>query len=428
MALDCIARMEVDALQALPKASPSPDTETLGVATETVEELINGSEVEARERSRAARRRTSDPTYDYNKLGEATRQLRQVESEIDGKDWTRKTVQQLSRTLMDVREILMGTQNKAAEIEIGSALHRHVVSAVQYAEALQGAPDTEMLERIRIGEVLTACLKSVADQRQEMTQDDIGHGDIESWVTKWQQRRAKQAAEVLTAARALDERMRAEVESRMRSERDVDNVPEVDKEEFVTRMNDVRQRTLSEQEGIVLDEERVEHVRHRLESLFHDRDLAAEKRLLDVRNRRGRCLDVIEQRKDHLVHILNEIKQEYATIGGLAQVHASVRTQRLRADESRPALYAYAKFNASNFACARIVYPFPLLYFPCLGSVCLFVCDGISTARKPPGGGTHSKRAESQRQTTNVGLVYGARTKARAAAPQGGSPRQDQGC
>ena len=43
----------------------------------------------------------------------------------------------------------------------------------------------------------------------------------------------------------------------------------------MTRMNDVRQRTLSEQEGIVLDEERVEHVRHRLESLFHDRDLAA---------------------------------------------------------------------------------------------------------------------------------------------------------
>jgi len=168
----------------------------------------------------------------------------------------------------------------------------------------------------------------------------------------------------------------------------------------------------------------------RLNSCKHEltRAKPQEKRLLDVRNRRGRCLDVIEQRKDHLVHLLNEIKQEYATIGGLAQVHASVRTQRLRADESRPALYAYAKFNASNFACARIVYPFPLLYFPCLGSVCLFVCDGISTARKPPGGGTHSKRAESQRQTTNVGLVYGARTKARAAAPQGGSPRQDQGC
>ena len=43
----------------------------------------------------------------------------------------------------------------------------------------------------------------------------------------------------------------------------------------MTRMNDVRQRTLSEQEGIVLDEERVEHVRQRLETLFHDRDLAA---------------------------------------------------------------------------------------------------------------------------------------------------------
>ena len=52
-------------------------------------------------------------------------------------------------------------------------------------------------------------------------------------------------------------------------------IMQVDKEEFVTRMNDVRQRTLSEQEGIVLDGERVEHVRQRLESLFHDRDLAA---------------------------------------------------------------------------------------------------------------------------------------------------------
>jgi len=214
------------------------------VLTGETQELINGSEAEARERSRAARRRTTDLTYDYAKLAEATRQLRQVESEVDGKDWTRKTVQQLSRTLMDVRELLVGTQNKAAEIEIGSALHRHVVSAVQYAEALQGEPETETMERIRVSAVLSSCLKSVADQRQEMIQDDIGHGDIDAWVTKWQHRRAKQAADVLTAARALDERMRAEVESHMRSERMVDNVTEVDKEEFVARMNEVRQRII----------------------------------------------------------------------------------------------------------------------------------------------------------------------------------------
>lgn len=50
-----------------------------------IQDLINGSEKEARDRSRAARRRTSDQTYDYIKLSEATRQLRQVESEIDGK-------------------------------------------------------------------------------------------------------------------------------------------------------------------------------------------------------------------------------------------------------------------------------------------------------------------------------------------------------
>jgi hypothetical protein len=37
LALECIARMEVEALQALPKAGPPPEAEMLSVATETVE-------------------------------------------------------------------------------------------------------------------------------------------------------------------------------------------------------------------------------------------------------------------------------------------------------------------------------------------------------------------------------------------------------
>ena len=62
-------------------------------------------------------------------------------------------------------------------------------------------------------------------------------------------------------------------------------------------------------------------------------------------------------------------------------------------------------------------------------SACLSLCySWYFYARKPPGGGAHSKCAESQRETANVGSVYGARTKARASAPQRGSPRQDQGC
>ncbi len=43
-------------------------------------------------------------------------------------------VTELAKTLMDLKETLFGTQNKAAEIEIGSALHKHVVSSVQNAE------------------------------------------------------------------------------------------------------------------------------------------------------------------------------------------------------------------------------------------------------------------------------------------------------
>jgi hypothetical protein len=105
--------------------------------------------------------------YDYDKLTQATTQLKQVytegslltfvvifswrnfishqysclalfvpqvEREIEGKEWTTRMVTELAKTLMDLKETLFGTQNKAAEIEIGSALHKHVVSSVQNAE------------------------------------------------------------------------------------------------------------------------------------------------------------------------------------------------------------------------------------------------------------------------------------------------------
>lgn len=34
-----------------------------------------------------------------------------------------------------------------------------------------------------------------------MMLDDIGHGDIESWISKWEERMAKDAADVMAAAR-----------------------------------------------------------------------------------------------------------------------------------------------------------------------------------------------------------------------------------
>ena len=34
----------------------------------------------------------------------------------------------------------------------------------------------------------------------EMMLDDIGHGDIESWIAKWEDRMATEAADVMTAA------------------------------------------------------------------------------------------------------------------------------------------------------------------------------------------------------------------------------------
>jgi hypothetical protein len=283
------------------------------------EEIINGSEAEQQKRARTARRRIADQTYEYDKLTQATTQLRQVEREIEGKEWTTKMVTELSKALMDLKETLIGTQNKAAEIEVGSALHKHVVSAVQNAEVLEGAPDTARVDRIKMSEAMEHCLKMVADRRSEMMLDDIGHGDIESWIAKWEDRMAKDAADVMTAARALDERMKLEVDSHMRGEREIDNVevmvdgkeqvkrdvkrdlpynkrdllynkrdllytPTVRRptntgrptntnmvhgtQQFVRKMNDIRNRTLAERDGLLLDQRRYDQVRVKLDTMF----------------------------------------------------------------------------------------------------------------------------------------------------------------
>jgi len=51
-----------------------------------------------------------------------------------------------------------------------------------------------------MGETMDQCLKMVAERRSEMMLDDIGHGDIESWIAKWEDRMATEAADVMTAA------------------------------------------------------------------------------------------------------------------------------------------------------------------------------------------------------------------------------------
>lgn len=73
---------------------------------------------------------------------------------------------------------------------------------------------------------------------------------------------AKDAADVMTAARALDERMKLEVDAHMRSEREIDNVEVMvdGKEQFVRKMNDIRNRTLAERDGLLLDQRRYDQV------------------------------------------------------------------------------------------------------------------------------------------------------------------------
>jgi hypothetical protein len=37
---------------------------------------------------------------------------------------------------------------------------------------------------MKMVEALELCLKSVADRRSEMMMDDVGHGDIEAWISE----------------------------------------------------------------------------------------------------------------------------------------------------------------------------------------------------------------------------------------------------
>ena len=325
LALDCMARMAIEAQQTPLPEFPA-DVDEVRIRATTAEEIINGSEPEQQKRARTARRRIADQSYEYDKLTQATTQLRQVEREIEGKEWTTKMVTELSKALMDLKETLMGTQNKAAEIEVGSALHKHVVSAVQNAEVLEGAPDTARIDRIKMGEAMDQCLRMVAERRSEMMLDDIGHGDIESWIAKWEDRMAKDAADVMTAARALDERMKLEVDSHMRAEREIDNVEVMvdGKEQFVRKMNDIRNRTLAERDGLLLDQRRYDQVRSKLDAIFLNKHSLAEEKLMEVRSRKGECRDRLEHYRDELVRIMNCIKAENTSLNALASIEGEV--------------------------------------------------------------------------------------------------------
>jgi len=325
LALDSMARMAIEAQQT-PLPEFPPDVEEVRVRSTVAEEIINGSEPEQQKRARMARRRIADQPYEYEKLTQATTQLRQVEREIEGKEWTTKMVTELSKALMDLKETLMGTQNKAAEIEVGSALHKHVVSAVQNAEVLEGAPDTARVDRIKMSESMEHCLKTVADRRSEMMLDDIGHGDIEAWISKWEDRMQKDAADVMTAARALDERMKLEVDAHMRGEREIDNVEVMvdGKEQFVRKMNDIRNRTLSERDGLLLDQRRYDQVRAKLDTMFQNKHSLAEEKLMEVRTRKGECRDRLEHYREELVRLMNSIKSENNSINALASIENEV--------------------------------------------------------------------------------------------------------
>ena len=325
LALDCMARMAIEAQQTPLPEFPA-DVEEVRVKSVVAEEIINGSEAEQQKRARTARRRIADQAYEYEKLTQATTQLRQVEREIEGKEWTTKMVTELSKALMDLKETLMGTQNKAAEIEVGSALHKHVVSAVQNAEVLEGTPDTARIDRMKMSDAMDHCLKMVADRRSEMMLDDIGHGDIESWISKWEERMAKDAADVMTSARALDERMKLEVDSHMRSEREIDNVEVMvdGKEQFVRKMNDIRNRTLSERDGLLLDQRRYDQVRTKLDMMFQNKHSLAEEKLMEVRTRKGECRDRLEHYREELVRIMNCIKSENTSINALSSIENEV--------------------------------------------------------------------------------------------------------
>ena len=52
------------------------------------------------------------------------------------------------------------------------------------SQVLEGGSDSARVDRMKMAEALEICLKSVADRRSEMMMDDVGHGDIEAWISE----------------------------------------------------------------------------------------------------------------------------------------------------------------------------------------------------------------------------------------------------
>lgn len=70
-------------------------------------------------------------------------------------------------------------------------------------------------------------------------------------------------------SRALDERMRLEAEVQLRFEKEIDSVEVMvdGKELFVRKMNDIRNRTIQEREGLANDQRRYDNTRASLEQV-----------------------------------------------------------------------------------------------------------------------------------------------------------------
>ncbi|KAJ1479837.1 hypothetical protein T484DRAFT_1812823 [Baffinella frigidus] len=116
------------------------------------------------------------------------------------------------------------------------------------------------------------------------------------------------------------------VEVHMRTEREIDNVEVmVDaKELFVRKMNEIRNRTLAERDGLLSDQRRFDSTKSTLENMFTHRHQESEHKLMELRTSKGECRERLESYREELVRLMTAIRAENQQVNTLNQSEVEV--------------------------------------------------------------------------------------------------------
>ena len=105
------------------------------------------------------------------------------------------------------------------------------------------------------------------------------------------------------------------------------------KELFVRKMNEIRNRTLAERDGLLSDQRRFDSTKSTLENMFQQQHSEAEQKLMELRTHKGECRERLESYREELVRLMTAIRAENQQVNTLN--YSEVEVLAIQQDNAR---------------------------------------------------------------------------------------------